>query len=82
MLIFSSSFEPHSQLCPRSLCGPVDVKDAVKTNVPFEVNKCAAAEIKGFLQNGSEETIKRVVDEEIAQIDKKSVHSETYVYLP
>jgi hypothetical protein len=53
------------------LGGPVDVKDAVKTDEPFEVNKCAAAEIKAVLQNGSEETIKRVVNEEIAKIDKK-----------
>jgi hypothetical protein len=57
--------------------GPVDVINAVKTNVPFEVNKCAAAEIKAVLQNGSAETIKHVFDEEIAKIDKKSACSKT-----
>jgi hypothetical protein len=43
------------------LGGPLDVKDAVETNVPFEVNKCAAAEIKAVLQNGSDETIREEV---------------------
>ncbi len=64
----------------RNLGGPIDVKDAVKTIVPFEVNRCAAAVIKGILQNGSKETIKCVVDDKIAKIDNESVHSNTYAY--
>jgi hypothetical protein len=64
-----------------SLGGPIAVKNAVKITVPFEVNRCASTKMikKTVLQNGSAETIKRVVDKEIAKIDNKSVHSNTYV---
>jgi hypothetical protein len=70
------SLPPRKSKCPPSHSGIAPVK----TIVPYEVNRCAAAKIKGVLQNGSVETIKWVVDEEIAKIDNKSVHSNTYVY--